>query len=93
VETSGQLLNLVMFDKWFDWLHRISRLVVQIDEPMEDEEATLDSALKLISDARGLFRFAPEDPAFGAPYRAVLQRDPAAVLAHADVQKILTPDS
>lgn len=93
VETSGQLLNLVMYDKWFDWLHRISEMIVQIDELMENEESSLDDAYKILAALRGLFRSAPEDPAFGARYRAVLQREPAAVMAHADVQQILVLDS
>ncbi len=93
VETSGRFLNLVMYDQWFDWLHRISEMIVQIDELMENEEATLDDAYKILAALRGLFRAAPEDPAFGARYRAVLQREPAAVLAHADVQQILVLDS
>ncbi|MCM2282906.1 MAG: hypothetical protein NDI61_13785 [Bdellovibrionaceae bacterium] len=93
VETSGQLLNLVMYDQWFDWLHRISEMIVQIDELMENEEASLDDAYKILAALRGLFQHAPEDPAFGAKYRAVLQREPAAVLAHADVQQILILDS
>lgn len=93
VATSGELLNLVMYDKWFDWLHRISEMIVQIDELMENDEASLDDAYKILTALRGLFQQAPEDPAFGARYRAVLQREPAAVLAHADVQRILVLDS
>lgn len=93
VETSGQLLNLVMYDKWFDWLHRISEMIVQIDQVMENDEASLDEAYKILAALRLLFHSAPEDPAFGARYRAVLQREPAAVLAHADVQQILVLDS
>ncbi len=93
IQTSGEVLHLVMYDKWFDWLHRISEVLVRIDELMESEEATLDDAYDLLSVTRELFHANPDDEAFGAKYRAVLQRDPGAVLAHADVQTILFADS
>lgn len=93
VQTSGEFLHLVMYDKWFDWLHRISELLVRIDELMEDEKATLDDAYDLLGATRELFQSDPHSEAFGARYRAVLQRDPAAVLAHADLQRVLFSDS
>ena len=37
VESTGQLLHLVMNDPWFAWLHPFSNLVVRIDEMLEME--------------------------------------------------------
>jgi hypothetical protein len=94
IPTTGQLLHLVMFDPWFDWLHRISEIVVQIDELMEDKDASLDEAYTLIGETRNLFQAGGGDVGeFMERYRAVLQREPAAVLGHAEVQKLLFADS
>ena len=93
VQSSGEFLHLVMYDKWFDWLHRLSELLVQIDEMLESEEASIDDAYELLAGTRELFHSKPDDSAFGARYRAALQREPAAVLAHADVQRVLFADS
>ena len=93
VQTSGEFLHLVMYDPWFNWLHRISELLVQIDELLENEEASIDQAYQLLSATREMFHAGADDASFGAPYRAALQREPGAVLAHADVQRILFQDS
>ncbi len=93
IQTSGEFLHLVMYDKWFDWLHRISEILVQIDELQENEKATIDDAYALIAGVRELFMKNPDGESFGARYRAALQRDPGAVLAHADVQRVLVADS
>ena len=36
VESTGQLLQLVLNDPWFTWLHPVSQLVVRIDELLEE---------------------------------------------------------
>ena len=36
VESTGQLLQLVLNDPWFTWLHPVSQLVVRIDDPSEE---------------------------------------------------------
>ena len=37
VASSGQLLQLVLNDPWFTWLHPISQLVVNIDDLLDNE--------------------------------------------------------
>ena len=59
----------------------------------EGLQLTLDDAYQILAATRSLFKSNPEDPAFGAKYRDCLQREPAAVMAHADVQKVLFADS
>ncbi len=45
IASSGQLLQLVMNDPWFAWLHPLSHLVVRIDVVLEDpEDISLESA-------------------------------------------------
>lgn len=89
---SGHMLNLVMSDPWFDWLHSISKLIVQIDEITEDDSAEEEKAFALLDKARQLFRTSTENSEFMHRYKAVLQREPEAVLAHIEVQRWLEPE-
>ena len=43
IANSYELLQLVLKDPWFDWLHRLSELIVQIDEGLDtrDTEHTM----------------------------------------------------
>ena len=93
VEGAGILLNLVMYDPWFDWLHRISETVVRIDELLENEEASFDDASDLLTATRRLFQTGGEESPFMTKYKASLKRDPAVVIAHIDLQKALLPDA
>src|SRR5678809_888209 len=56
IEGSGALLQLVLNDPWFAWLHPLSGLVVQIDELLASDEATLADGEALLNQARGLIR-------------------------------------
>ena len=89
--SSGELLQLVLDHEQFAWLHRISELVVQIDEVLSaDEPVSLDDVQNLITDARTLIAPSEVGNGFARKYYDALQREPAAVLAHAEVSKLLT---
>ena len=89
---TGELLQLVINHTQFAWLRIISALVVEIDEVLDGEEpATLSDFEDLISQARLLFT-APGNEEFKAKYQAALQREPAVVMAHAAVMKLLRQD-
>ena len=90
VGSPGNLLQLVIHDPWFAWLHQISELVVRIDE------ATTADAAATESDARTLFEqvdrlLLPSETGdtFARRYYEALQRQPAVVLAHGDVKRVL----
>jgi catechol 2,3-dioxygenase len=90
VGSPGNLLQLVIHDPWFAWLHQISELVVRIDE------ATTGDAAATESDARTLFEqvdrlLLPSETGdtFARRYYEALQRQPAVVLAHGDVKRVL----
>ena len=38
VDSTGQLLQLVMNDPWFTWLHPLSNMVVRIDELLDGHD-------------------------------------------------------
>src|SRR6202167_6271217 len=53
INSTGQLLNLVLHDPWFAWLHELSELVVLIDETLDaDEPATAADAARLLAQGR-----------------------------------------
>jgi|SRR5579864_1448306 len=90
ISSPGALFQLVIGDTWFEWLHRLSELVVQIDEMLDsDEPATAIDATRVIEQARMLLKPSEEGAGFGKRYYDALQRDPDVVLAHAAVKKLL----
>ena len=90
IESTGAFFQLVVSDPWFEWLHRVSELVVQIDEMLDaDEPATAVDATRVIERARMLLKPSEEREGFGKRYYEALQRDPDVVLGHAAVKKLL----
>ena len=86
---SGELLQLVINDAQFGWLRKISALVVEIDEILDDDEpATLSDFKDLISQAR-LLLTSPGSEEFKTKYQSALQREPAVVMAHANLMQVL----
>lgn len=92
IPTSGAFLQLVIADPWFDWLHTISRLVVQIDERLDNKEPLrADEANNFLDQAHLLLQPATDKASFQAHYEAVIQRDSAIALAHTELLKLLHP--
>lgn len=87
---SGEFLQLVINDPWFAWLRPVSELVVQMDELLEPaQEATEAAALAALGQAASLVRPSGGGGEFGRRYREILQTSPDAVLAHAELSKLL----
>lgn len=90
--SSGELLQLVIGDGHFAWLHAVSELIVRVDELLDAEEpATAADADSLHAEARTLLKPSEEGDEFGRRYFAALQREPDAVLAHRAVTLLLSP--
>jgi len=90
IPSAGALLQLVIGDPWFAWLQRLSGLIVRIDE------MTVAEAKATESDARALFEqvdrlLIPSETGadFARRYFEALQRQPAVVLAHGGVKRVL----
>lgn len=89
--SSTELLQLVIEHEQFAWLHRISELVVQIDEMLQaDEPLSLNDVQNLIAHTRTLLTPSELGNTFERKYYNAIQRDPGVVLAHADVSQLLT---
>jgi len=92
IESNYQLLQLVISDPWFAWLHPVSELVVQIDVLMDSREpAPPGTPEALLQQARTLLNPDTSGDGFHREYRRALQVSPAVVLAHSDAVKRLGP--
>ena len=90
VGSAANLLQLVIGDPWFAWLHALSELVVRIDETVDGEKPPGEAEVKTIAEQVGALLTASEDgEGFAKRYFESLQRQPAVVLAHADVRQAL----
>jgi hypothetical protein len=90
----GELLQLVIRHEQFSWLHRLSALIIQIDELLHPDELVTPEAIEAIdSDIRTLLSPNELGDEFAMKYNTAFQRHPDVVLAHADVVMLLTSDS
>lgn len=77
IASSGKLLELVISDASFDWLHRLSELIVQIDQAMEDKKSPLTDAgaREVLERIKALLTPAEAGDAFGRSYFEALRDD------------------
>src|SRR5436190_399085 len=94
IPSTGALLQLVIGDPWFAWLQQLSGLIVRSDEMTATEAKATDA------DARALFEqvdrlLVPSETGadFARRYFEALQRQPAVVLAHGEVKRVLKSPS
>jgi hypothetical protein len=91
ISSSGELLNLVINDPWFAWLHELSELVVLIDETLDAKEPPNGiDAERLIAQARELVAPNEHGAGFRKRYFEAMQNDPDVVLAHGRARKLLS---
>jgi len=90
INSSGELLKLVLYDPWFAWLHELSQFVVLIDEMLDSEEPPpgMDEQ-KFMEQSWELLAPDETGTGFAKRYYEALQRDPDVVLAHARMRKVL----
>ncbi|HEX6976514.1 MAG TPA: VOC family protein [Vicinamibacterales bacterium] len=90
VGSNANLLQLVINDPWFAWLHSVSELVVRIDETMDTGSPASDAdATALLEQVERLLTASETGEGFQRRYYDALQRQPAVVLAHAAVRRVL----
>src|ERR1041384_2800580 len=80
ISNSYEFLQLVLKDPWFDWLHRLSELIVQIDETLDTHDpeklATEEDASMLIERSKTLLAPAETGSEFQKNYFLALQQSP-----------------
>lgn len=90
IDSTGQLLQLVMNDPWFTWLHPLSNMVVRIDELLDNEVSLIAKDVAVIlAEVRGLIRPSELGDGFERSYYEALQRAPEVVMAHCEMKKLL----
>jgi len=90
VENSYEVLQLVMHDPWFAWLHSLSGLMVRIDEMLDAKEPiTENEAVAVLNQTRVLLTPSETGSGFQKKYFSSLQESPDVVLAHAEAAKHL----
>ena len=93
ISNSYEFLQLVLKDPWFDWLHRLSELIVQIDETLDthdtEKPATEADAKASIERAKTLLAPAETGSEFQKNYFLALQQSPDVVLLHSELMRFL----
>jgi hypothetical protein len=92
IPSPNHFLKLLMGDPWFAWLQPFSHLIVTMDEALEEKEPLTKAGVDALVKQASLLLVASESAeGFPGHYYAALQRDPAVVLAHADVARLIKP--
>ncbi len=90
IDSTGQLLQLVMNDPWFTWLHPLSNMVVRIDELLDNEEnLNVEEVAAIVIEVQALIRPSEQGDGFERSYYEALQRAPDVVMAHCEIKKLL----
>lgn len=93
IGNSYEFLQLVLKDPWFDWLHRLSELIVQIDESLDthdsDAPATEADAVALLERTKTLLAPSETGTEFQKNYFLALQQSPDVVLLHSEIMRLL----
>jgi len=94
IANSYEFLQLAMKDPWFDWLHRLSELIVQIDETLDslnsDKPASESDCAALVDRAKQLLSPSETGSEFQKNYFLAMQQSPDVVLLHSEMVKILS---
>ena len=84
------LLQALLKDPQFAWLHPISELIVTIDVALENEaNAPPVDVNSILAQARALIVADESGSGYAQRYAAALQESPDAVFAHRDVMRLL----
>ena len=89
------LLQLMLKDPWFTWLHPLSDILVGIDHLLNDEtfDTTAQNVDHLFHQVRLLLQPSVKGDGFERAYYEALQRAPDVVLAHFHVKQVLLAEA
>jgi hypothetical protein len=91
VDSTDELLQLVLNDPWFTWLCPVLDLLLRIDHLLDDDafDITHENVEHLVAEVRTLTRPSIEGDGFERAYYEALHRAPDVVLAHFQVKRAL----
>lgn len=89
------LLELMLKDPWFTWLHPLSDILVRIDHLLSDEafDITEENVDHLFDEARLLLHPSVKGDGFERAYYEALHRAPDVELAHFHVTRVLLAEA
>jgi hypothetical protein len=95
IGSTEQLLELMLKDPWFIWLHPVSDILVRIDYLLNDEafDITKENVDHLFNEARLLLRPSIAGDGFERAYYEALNRAPDVLLAHFHVTRTLLAEA
>ncbi|MFC3106375.1 hypothetical protein ACFQAT_26620 [Undibacterium arcticum] len=86
----GQLLQLLTRHPQFDWLHQLSEFMVDIDEILDNEMVSKADMRTIFAQAKSMLSQSVTEPSdFSTHYFEAMHGDPAIVMAHANVRRVL----
>jgi hypothetical protein len=89
IPSPNHFLRLLTQDPWFAWLQPFSRLIVAMDEALEEQEPLTAAGVDtLVAQTRGLLVASESGDGFSRHYFDALQRDPDVVLAHGEAVRL-----
>ncbi len=90
IQSPNHFLQLLTGDPWFAWLQPFSQLIVTMDIALEEKEPlTLVGFETLLKQAKLMIMASETGERISGHYYVALQRDPAVVMAHAEVSKLV----
>ena len=91
--SAAEFLQIVSDPLRYGWLQPFSALILALDETLEasgdEEDDEIASPEELLDGARELLLPPKEGTPFGRRYLSLMQREPALVMAHSAVAKLL----
>jgi hypothetical protein len=95
IVSTEQLLELMLKDPWFIWLHPVSDILVRTDFLLNDEafDITEENVAHLFNEARLLLRPSIAGDGFERAYYEALNRAPDVLLAHFQVTNTLLAEA
>ena len=89
VASPGALLQLLIHDEAFAWLHPVSELAARADELAEETEIPAAEVAAIAGAARDLLRPDEGGTGFSKKYFDAIQGSPDVVLAHAEARRAI----
>ncbi len=90
--SGAQFLQIVSDPLRYGWLQPFSELILALEDTIDagdGDETGIATPEELLERARGLLLPPNQTTAFGRRYLSLMQREPALVLAHSAVTKLL----
>src|SRR3954467_5427108 len=93
VPSSGEFLQLVIHDPWFEWLRPLSELVVRLDETLAatDSPPPREGFEQLEAEARALLKPDEHGGTFQSRYFRAIQDSPEVGMVHSTWKRLAGP--